>query len=102
MNDSDICKRIAEIEGKGNCFKWFESFAIRTEMYAEREEYNPLTDDALCFKLMVKYRIDFSTLEGSGKHYASWALHGNLIEENPNKAVCLAIIELKKRKINNE
>ena len=96
MNDLDICKRIAKIEG-------VELLGPNKLNYKPAntrcvELYNPLTDDALCFKLMVKYRIDFSTLEYSGKHCVSWALDGNLIEENPNKAICLAIIEANKGK----
>ena len=60
LTDLEICKRIAEIENKGDCFNWFDTFAIRTEMYAEREEYNPLTDDALLNQLIFKYEISIS------------------------------------------
>tara|TARA_R110000822_G_scaffold128482_1_gene264290 strand:- start:72 stop:386 length:315 start_codon:yes stop_codon:yes gene_type:complete len=104
MNTSGICKRIAEIEGlrvskdvKPQCGGAYASAHI-DKPYGSYKVYNPLTDDALCFKLMIKYRIDFGTLEYSGKHCVSWALDGNLIEENPNKAICLAIIEANKGK----
>ena len=99
MNDLDICKRIAEIEG------YKVNISIKCEgIWCSRYDnncygiYNPLTDDALCFQLMIKYIIDFSTLEDSSKYYVSWGLDGNLIEENANKAVCLAIIEANKGK----
>ena len=93
MNDLDICKRMGEIEG----VELLGPNKLNYKPANKRcvELYNPLTDDALCFQLMIKYRIDFSTLECSGKHYVSWALGGNLIDENPNKAICLAIIESK-------
>ena len=98
MDDLDIGKRIAQIDGVQCQIE--QADTTHAYLYSEdlKSEYNPLEDDALCFKLMVKYRIDFSTLEGSGKHYVSWALHGNLIEENPNKAICIAVIELNKGK----
>ena len=98
MNDLEICKRIAEIENKGDCFSWFNTFAIRTEMYAEREEYNPLTDDALCFQLMVKYEICLRKDMGA----VPWVCTNNKIQgylsrdSSPNKAICLAIIEANK------
>ena len=98
MDDLDIGKRIAKIDGVQCQIE--QADTTHAYLYSEdlNSEYDPLTDDALCFQLMIKYRIDFSTLEDSGKHYVSWSAKGNLIEENPNKAVCLAIIELKKGK----
>lgn len=96
MDDLDICKRIAKIEGVELLGPNKLNYKPVNTMCAVI--YNPLEDDALCFKLMLKYKIDFSTLEDSGKYYVSWVLDGNLIEENANKAICLAIIELNKGK----
>ena len=98
MDDLDIEYRIAKIDGVQCQIE--QADTTHAYLYSEdlNSEYHPLTDDALCFRLMIKYRIDFSTLEDSGKYYVSWALGGNLIEESPNKAICLAIIELYKGK----
>ena len=104
LTDLEICKRIAEIENKGDCFNWFDTFAIRTEMYAEREEYNPLTDDALCFQLMVKYDCDLISPYRPNKdtHWecqifiSDCADAVSIYDDSPNKAICLAIIEAHK------
>lgn len=69
-------------------------------------EYNPLTDDALCFQLMVKYSIDL-THDFSGlwcasmnpsytydEHVENYGIIS--YDKNPNKAICLAIIEAHK------
>ena len=114
LTDLEICKRIAEIENKGDCFNWFNTFAIRTEMYAEREEYNPLTDDALCFQLTKKYRVSIDYFEdwqrqgedkdvlarleiGLGIH-ALGTVDFCKNDDSLNKAICLAIIEAHKVK----
>jgi hypothetical protein len=107
LTDLEICQRIAEIEGKsywthgtgeGICMNYVEGNRASKVLY-----YNPLTDDALCFKLMVKYSVDIQ--------------HGGSIsiakiyddpEDNPlseicfyqedvtyNNAICLAIIKSK-------
>ena len=96
LTDLEICKRIAEIENKGDCFSWFDTFAIRTEMFAEREEYNPLTDDALCFQLMVKYKLSLIAPEGDQENWDCVISATLTIDSNPNKAICLAIIEAHK------
>ena len=99
MNNLEICKRMGEIEKLNGEFATHKNgHQGRRYIDGSFRQYNPLTDDALCFNLMIKYKIDFSTLEDSGKYYVSWALDGNLIEENPNMAICLAIIELNKGK----
>ena len=88
LTDLEIRKMITEIEIKRlfpransvefdhaqNCY-WiqvvgFESYPL----------LNPLTDDALCFRLMVNYQISI-------ERWLPSALN------NPNHAVCLAIIE---------
>lgn len=107
LTDLEICKRIAEIAGyktsitdnikgiwasiyKNDCYNWF----------------NPLTDDALCFQLMIKYDINLTSMEptlkdGSGGYEYTCYRQGAYqnvsailsISESPNKAICLAIIE---------
>ena len=114
MTDLEICKRLAEIEGKEfyllksgedtyPMIKVWKDAAFKdkcvTKHFFESHDYNPLTDDALCFQLMKKYRIDVNhamfsddtlhryeavnTITGKG-----WGLSKSL-----NKAICLAIIE---------
>ena len=98
MNDLRICNKLAEIESisywnhLGKCvlkapWSWGE----------ESPEYNPLTDDALCFRLMIKYEIEL--FEINKVWHCNWA-GSNLVtkSESPNKAVCLAIIEANKGK----
>jgi hypothetical protein len=105
MNDLDICKRIAEIESlhvskdvKPKCGSAYANI-YPNDCYGN---YNPLTDDALCFQLMVKYRIDFNhvmfTDDSLHRYRAVNAITGKGLglNENPNKAICLAIIEANK------
>jgi hypothetical protein len=104
MNDLDICKRIAEIEG-------FNTVELHEQVFVSRgfacdKKFNPLTDDALCFKLMVKYDItfDFYTIEGNEggiKMYYGWVEidgHTKSIEDcsSLNRYICLAIIAMYK------
>ncbi len=110
MNDLEICKRIAEIKGyktkelpdgiksigiviinqhpqsEDDCFAW----------------YNPLTNDALCFQLMVEYRvfIDPNTCTGytlacsiDDRLNIADLTNVAVVAETPNKAICLAIIK---------
>ena len=104
MNDLEICKRIAEIEFDDliSCYEHeFHGICIdKSLLMVFREEYNPLTDDALCFQLMVKYKTQLKKVtNGDG-----WAASFNrlnhsictLFNTSPNKAICLAIIEANK------
>jgi len=117
LTDLEICKEISMMELKRqfpeaktiefnerqNCF-WVEAVG-----FISWPLLDPLTDDALCFQLMVKYdvkreweaydfigwnyhcidnknpeRITERTFFGKGKETA---------DISPNKAICLAIIE---------
>ena len=73
LTDLEISKRIAEIEGE-----WFVSSREGTpyimKQYAESKSplptlFSPLTDDGLCFRLMVKYGISF--WDGGNGYYAA-------------------------------
>lgn len=101
MNDLEICKRIAEIEGKESIEMIQCCVGVWSDADDEFIEFDPLTDDALCFHLMKKHEVDLTspyTPNGEvlwcadifTKDYAD-AL--STYDENPNKAVCLAIIE---------
>ncbi len=101
MNDIDICKRIAEIEGtyvtviSPSVVQENNTWLYNTDT---GDAYNPLTDDALCFRLMVKYKIQLINDEFS-EYYGAF-YKGYYIEcesdKSPNKAICLAIIEANK------
>jgi len=102
MTDLEICKRIAEIErvsvyidgdDTGNFINLNHPMSDRGS-----EMYNPLTDKALCFDLMVKYQV---TLTYGQQYFMAKIL---LKKEDgdysfssqtycPQRAICLAVIE---------
>ena len=111
MNDLEICKRIAEIEGLdfyllesgGDTYpliKAWQDSVLKDKCvpkrFFEARDYNPLTDDALCFKLMVKYKVDINNDEYNGLCTAWYAEYKSVQDVNMNKAICLAIIEAHK------
>ena len=94
MNDLEICKRIAEIEG------------IHVSN-ADVGMYDPLINKALCFDLMVKHNIELTPLKGGDflatpiKKYDVYGapdmcLNKGYVDYNPQRAICLAIIEANK------
>ena len=80
--DLEICKRIAEIEGISDYI--FINY-----------DYNPLTDKALCFDLMVKHELEMFKV-GSNWNCAWTDSNLTTSNKNPQKAICLAIIEAHK------
>ena len=102
MNDLEICKRIAEIEG---CIDIHENNGnIWHKKDYETLKYNPLTDDALCFQLMVKYDCDLMSPYRPNND-TSWECQifpddcfdaVSIHNDSPNKAICLSIIEAHK------
>ena len=116
MTDLEICKAVAEIVGiKYKIDAAMESVAVCrgdlvpsgtsiTSLQTFDEIYNPLTDDALCFRLMVKHSIEFSPswqeVRSDGrKPYGAYKVGGDQIfrrSDSPNKAICMAIIEANK------
>lgn len=109
MKDLEICKRIAEIE-HGACFVDGDdsgNFINLNHPMSDRggEMYNPLTDKALCFDLMVKHDISLINVKDSTASYAVWddstpELKKTEVGTNPQRAICLAIIA--KHENNNE
>ena len=98
MTDLEICKRIAEIEGyrvstdvKPSCG------SVYANIYPDNcyGNYNPLTDKALCFDLMVKYELSIEP-QLFNLTYAHIDYQHAVLDENPQKAICLAIIEAHK------
>jgi len=98
MDDLELTRKIADIEGlynhvsetkpkhvmvRDSSISWIIRFV----------EYNPLTDDALCHKLMIKYKVNLRFyIDGSMCAFTVFSSDG-FINENPNRAICLAIIE---------
>ncbi|PHS21836.1 MAG: hypothetical protein COA84_15005 [Robiginitomaculum sp.] len=114
MNDLEIRSRILKIEG--HTIEHIHGDAIYitdknlSDITGDDEyiDYNPLTDDALCFQLMVKYEVK---REWEPYDFIGWNYHcegnknperitertyfGNGTETpdiSPNKAILLAII----------
>lgn len=97
MDDLVICKRIAEIEGvtvrdTGGDLIWTK--CPKSALEPKYDDYNPLTDDALCFQLMVKYKLE--VWEALGKWLVGFNLRNTVSDESANKAICLSIIEAHK------
>jgi hypothetical protein len=102
LTDLEICQRIAEIEGRVISGVGSLNVFVKCEpSLIGNEQYDPLTDDALCFKLMVKYSVDIQ----QGKSMSIAKIYDDP-EDDPlseicfyhedvthNKAICLAIIE---------
>jgi len=107
VNDLEICKRIAEIEGKtGHEFMGVfvlsenfneavneshsNSYSFSVKPYA----YNPLSDDALCFKFAVDGKMELQWTEcpaGTGKAYfVNVDVNSTDYCDTPNRAVCMA------------
>ena len=103
LADLEICKRIAEIEGlmfcPGNRYARIEIW--KDGKVYKYEKFNPLTDDGLCFKLMVKHKISLIQHQNNTAVYCIWnhdEKHATSTMTNANLAICLAIIESKEGK----
>lgn len=101
LTDLEICKRIAKIEGyQTEYFGGYECCAFKGDEHMKPHigkydfiPYNPITDDGLCFRLMVKYGISVFTHEYG--YYANMNSEHSVsrsFTESPNRAICLAII----------
>ena len=98
MNDLEICKRIAEIEGLSDTdFTYYERVVNGAGICINYKKYNPLTDDGLCKRLVVKHKVSLSV------SYKIWrarmktascapAVH----DESYSRAAMLCIIEAHK------
>jgi hypothetical protein len=109
MNDLDdlsICKRLAEIVtlNTGQSVVCHHNKIFIDNNLSGQREFNPLTDDGLCFQLMVKHDLDIiapyrknneTTWEAQifSKDYADAF---QIYDKSPNRAICLAIIEAHK------
>lgn len=108
LTDLEICKRIAEIDG---AFKVVEHgmaiiafFKVGSGIHTYESSvfgYNPLTDDALCFQLMIKHEVRVLRYYKLGDLEAFYGAERDLEEvedRSPNRAICIAIIEANKEK----
>lgn len=109
LTDLEICKKIAEIEClnpiikqpyKGGSTNPDYKF-IYIKGFNEKDDslwgniFDPLKDDALCFRLMIKYKINIY----KKNVYVAQFVERNMIvrvkSDLANKAICLAIIKSK-------
>lgn len=95
LTDLEICKQVAEIEGE-DCKVNFQNILVRIiplgDTGTTNNCYDPLSDDGLCFRLMLKHDIKLS--RNRDKEYVAMYSHcRGADDESPNKAICLAIIE---------
>ena len=107
LTDLEICKRVAEIlYSDSERFGWDYSECGKYIIDSKGDEFNPLTDDALCFRLMKKYEVDLTspyrpngeTLWCADIFIADYSDAISVNDEDPNKVICLAIIEANKDK----
>ena len=108
LTDLEIIKRIAEIEGFGftlaNNTIQAKPFTVTDTFDCAHMgfTFNPLTDDGLCFRLMFKWNINcfsgamFKDDTPTAVYIAQSPDGDDVIDESPNKAILLAIIEASK------
>ena len=65
LTDLEICERIAEIEGYifDTGSGYFRCKLNKHGKVVDYIDYNPLTDNALCFQLMVKHDINLTSMD---------------------------------------
>lgn len=96
MNKLSLYSRIAEIEKIG--------FLVLTATddpfvlsFANQKKFDPVMDDALCHRLMIKHDIVLKKIQdgdlGYSATFVNLALNevGVVYSHNPNEAICLAI-----------
>ncbi len=97
MTDLEICKRIARIEYPLCTLEW-----CKDTLFLHDEIYNPLTDKALCFDLMVKYMRYFKIQSDENlteihvhdlEAMSPQSLLYIVKDPDAQRAICLAIIE---------
>ena len=108
LTDLEIRKKITEIElnegiAKNKPIEFDERqnrYWIESAGFSSYPLIDPLTDDALCFQLMAKYKVWCTPLGDTGKWSARMWYGDNYLanakSEFINKAICLAIIEAHK------
>ena len=106
LTDLEICKRITEIElrrvfPKAKSMEFEKSqacFWVESAGFSSWRLLDPLTDDALCFRLMTQYKISLIQHQNNTAVYCIWdhdEKHATNTMANPNRAICIAIIQSK-------
>ena len=104
LTDLEICKRIGEIESLNGDFGTHLNGAHgRRYIDGSFKYYNPLTDDTLCFQLMVKYEVNVDSYLGVTSISSDYTNKPNIaqvsyMDYTINKAIWLTIIEAHKVK----
>jgi len=117
LTDLEICEAIAKIDGV-EAFE-FKGVLILKGRFNEAVNdfhgdmrpfdinkckgiYNPLTDDALNHRLMIKYKVKI-IYEDNPDYYHAFVtipmMKNGYSDENANKAILMAIIEANKDKL---
>ena len=103
LTDSDICIRVAVIQGHNVVSDSISHNLVRCDLGKHDGLipinskgkfltcFNPITNDALCYRLMLKHGIKVSK-NNAGLYVAMHSHCRGEEDENPNKAICLAII----------
>lgn len=99
LTDFEICREIARIQNLGFAINFDGSFSASEGGDSDPYPFNPLTDDALCFRLMKKYKVDINNDEDNNLCTAWYAEYKSIQNVDMNKAICLAIIEANKDKL---
>ena len=91
LTEMEVCKKIAKIEGH-EFASWSEKAGkpsiLKVGTTNQGKHYNPLTNDALCFQLMVKYNVMICRFS-DGYYFTDESPIGS---KSPNRAICLGII----------
>lgn len=100
LTDLEICRKLAMIEGKYQDLLSKQS-SYNSRLFLRVQEkatikrwYNPLTDDALCFRLMVKYGLIVGKATEGWSVYIGSLANFILNDKDPNRAICLSIIKV--------
>ena len=102
MNNLEICKRLAEIEGVQHQLEMEDTPSCYVYSDHLNKEYNPLTDKALCFDLIEMWveEFDMDIHRAYKEHSCTYAVDTGfsvIFNDSLAKAVCLARIEINKR-----
>jgi hypothetical protein len=97
LTDLYLIKKLAEIERLPE--RGFELTPYRVGKLVSAGkfvEWNPLTDKALCFDLMVKHKIHSVSERPKGYYAETWSEEQSTnigaFDKSPQKSICLAII----------